>query len=122
MTNKEKTTSLVITILLSVFCLIPIFEFKKYYQKKPEELYRVYLNGKSIGIIKSKKILEDYINEDQKELKEKYNVDTVYAPKGLYISEYKSYNSNIMSEEQIYKIIKDKENFPIKGYQITIDT
>ncbi len=122
MTNKEKTTSLVITILLSVFCLIPIFEFKKYYQKKPEELYRVYLNGKSIGIIKSKKILEDYINEDQKELKEKYNVDTVYAPKGLYISEYKSYNSNIMSEEQIYKIIKDKENFTIKGYQITIDT
>lgn len=122
MTNKEKITSLVITILLSVFCLIPIFEFKSHYQKKAEELYRVYLNGKSIGIIRSKKILEDYINEDQKELKEKYNVDTVYAPKGLYISEYKSYNSNIMSEEQIYKIIKDKENFTIKGYQITINT
>lgn len=121
MTSKEKVTSVVITILLSVFCLIPIFDFKTYAKEKPQDLYRVYLEGKSIGVIKSKEKLEKYINEEQKELREKYNVDTVYAPKSIYISEYKSYNANILSEEEIYGIIKDKDSFTIKGYEITID-
>ena len=121
MTNKEKVVSIVITILLSVFCIIPIFEFKIHVKEKPKDLYRVYLEGKSIGVIESKKRLENYINGAQRELREKYNVDLVYAPKSLYISEYKSYNNNIVSEEDIYKQIKDKESFTIKGYQITID-
>ena len=98
---KEKTISIVLTILLSVFCLIPIFDFKTYSKESPKDLYRVYLNGKSIGVIDSKKKLENYINKAQKELREKYNVDTVYAPSGLYISEYKSYNSNVVSEKEM---------------------
>ena len=57
MTIKEKITSIVITILLSVFCLIPIFDFKVYSKEKPQDLYRVYLEGKSIGVIKSKEKL-----------------------------------------------------------------
>ena len=60
---KEKTITIVLTILLSVFCLIPIFEFKTYSKEKPKDLYRVYLNGKSIGVIDSKKKLENYINK-----------------------------------------------------------
>jgi len=119
--KKEKVTSIVITILLSVFCIIPIFEFKEHRNEKPMDLYRVYLDGKSIGVIESKKRLENYINNEQKELREKYNVETVYAPKSLYISEYKSYSSNISSEKDIYNIICENEKFTIKGYQITID-
>lgn len=119
--NKERITSIILTILLSVFCIIPIFEFKSHVNEKPMDLYRVYLDGKRIGVIKSKERLQKYINEEQKELREKYDVDTVYVPKGLYISEYKSYNANIISEEEIYKIIQEKENFTIKGYQITIN-
>lgn len=119
--KKERFMCIVLTIFLSIFCIIPIFEFKNYSNQKPKDLYRVYLNGKSIGVIESKKKLENYINDEQKELREKYNVDTVYTPESLYISEYKSYSSSIMSEKDMYNIIQEKENFTIKGYQITID-
>lgn len=118
---KEKISIVVLTILLSVFCIIPIFEFKTYSGKNPIDLYRVYLNGKNIGVIESKHKLEKYINEKQKELREKYSVKTVYAPKGLYISEYKSYNANVSNEEDIYELISEKDKFTIKGYQITIN-
>ena len=68
--NKERITSVILTILLSVFCIIPIFEFKLHVNEKPMDLYRVYLNGKSIGTIKSRERLQNYINEEQKELPE----------------------------------------------------
>lgn len=121
MTKKDKIISSILTILLSVFVCIPIFSFKKEVNEKPEELYRVYLYGKSIGTIKSREKLEKYINEDQKELKEKYNVETVYAPKNLYISKVQSYDGISSKEKDVYEIIKGKENFTIKGYVITIE-
>ena len=121
MTKKEKVLNIILTIFLSVFVCIPLYDFKAKAKEKAKELYRVYLDGKSIGIIESKEKLENYINEEQKELREKYNVDTVYPPKTLYISKYKSYDDNIISEEDIYKLIKDKEKFTIKGYRITIE-
>lgn len=121
MTHKEKILSIIFTILVTVFVLIPIYEFKKYRSIKPQDLYRVYLNGKNIGVIKSKDKLNDYINEEQKELKAKYNVDMVYVPKSLYISKYKSYNEKVISEEELYKLIKDTEEFTIKGYKVTIE-
>lgn len=120
MIAKERIRCILITIILSVFCLIPLFDFKTYAKEEPKDLFRVYLNGKSIGIIKSKSKLEEYINNEQKELKEEYGVDKVYLPKGLYISEYKSYDKNVISEEAIYQLIKNTENFTIKGYTITI--
>lgn len=116
----NKIKNIILTIIISVFCLIPIYDFKTYSKEKPKDLYMVYLEGKSIGVIDSKKKLQNYINNEQKELRTKYNVDTVYAPKSLYISDYKSYNSNISSEEDIYKIIQEKEKFTIKGYEIII--
>lgn len=120
MNKKDRIISIVATLFLSIVCIIPIFDFKTHRKESPKDLYRVYLEGKCIGVINSKRKLEKYINEEQKELREKYDVDTVYAPKSLYISEYQSYNANVISEEDIYEIIKENENFTIKGYQITI--
>jgi len=122
MTIKERILSIFLTIILSVFCFIPLFEFKTYAEEIPQSLYRVYLNGRCIGLIESKDKLEQYINEEQTELKEEYGVDKVYLPKGLYISEYDTYDTNITSEEDIYQLIKETENFTIKGYIITIST
>lgn len=122
MSVKERLCSIFLTIILSVFCLIPLFDFKAHASELPQDLYRVYLNGKTIGIIKSKDKLEEYINEEQKDLKEEYGVDKVYLPKGLYISEYKTYSASIMKEEDIYQLIKETENFTIKGYTINIKT
>lgn len=120
MNSKERTKCIVITIVLSIVCLIPLFEHRSHKNKEPESLYRVYLNGRSIGSIKSKETLEKYINEDQKDLKVKYGVDTVYLPNGLYISKYKSYVNKVIDEKSIYNQIKETEKFTIKGYQIII--
>ena len=120
MTIKERIYSIALTIILSVFCLIPLYDFKTYAKETPQNLFRVYLNGKSIGVIRSKEKLENYINEEQKDLKSEFGVDTVYLPKGLYISEYTSYDNNVVSEESIYSLIKETEKFTIKGYTISI--
>ena len=58
MNSKERTKCIVITIVLSIVCLIPLFEHRSHKNKEPESLYRVYLNGRSIGSIKSKETLE----------------------------------------------------------------
>lgn len=90
----------------------------------PRQLYNVYLGGKSIGIIESKKELEDYIDQKQSELKKKYNVDKVYAPNDLDIIKEITYNKNISTVEEIYHKIeteKGTSSFTIDGYKITIE-
>ena len=85
-----------------------------------KNVYQVYLDGKEIGIIESKEELENYIDNQQSIIKSKYNVKTVYSPKGLDIREYQTYKNNIESIENIYKKIKDEKPFTIEGYTINI--
>ncbi len=87
---------------------------------EPHEIYRVYLAGKSIGLIENKNDLEEYIDKEQNYLKEKYKVNKVYAPEDLKIVKDVTYNERILSTKQIYEKIKDIETFTIKGYAITI--
>lgn len=90
---------------------------------KPVQLYRVYLAGESIGVIQSKQELEDYIDAKQQKLKEKYNVEKVYAPTDLDIVKEITYNETISTVESIYKKIeeiKGTSSFTIDGYQINI--
>lgn len=89
----------------------------------PKQLYRVYLGGKSIGLIESIEELESFIDEKQSELKEKYNVKKVYVPNDLDVIREITYNEKTSSVEEIYnKIeeIKGDESFTIDGYKITI--
>lgn len=86
----------------------------------PQELYRVYLQGKTIGYIRNKQLLEEYIDNEQYELKEKYNVDKVYLPNDLDIVKEITYNQDVLTEEEIYNKIKDISPFTINGYTITI--
>ncbi len=86
----------------------------------PQEVYNVYLDGKSIGLIKSKLELERYIDREEEYIKEKYNVDKVYIPNNLDIVKEITYNDKIYSAQSIYEEIKDKSAFTIKGYVITI--
>lgn len=90
----------------------------------PRQLYRVYLAGESIGVIESKADLENYIDEKQKQLKEKYNVEKVYAPNDLDIIKEITYNETISTTEEIYKKIeeiKGTSSFTIDGYRINIE-
>lgn len=87
----------------------------------PSSNYRVYLNGKSIGLISSKENLEKYISDRQQQIKNKYQVKDVYAPKGLTIEKEITFNEKISSVKEIYKIIEKENNFTIQGYKIVVE-
>lgn len=86
----------------------------------PNEVYRVYLDGKVIGNIKDKTELEDYINDEQKQLKQKFSVDKVYIPNGMDIQKYTTYDKKLLTAKQVNNIIKEEKPFTVKGYKITI--
>ena len=102
---------LLITLITTGFATI---------SSKPQTLYRVYLKGESLGLIKSKNSLENYIDKEQNEIKKKYNVKKVYLPEDLDIVKETTYALNIKTTKQIYEEIKDKSPFTIKGYIVKI--
>lgn len=98
-----------------------VFVVTKYDFKNPKEVYTVYLKGKKLGHINSKEKLENYIDSEQEEIKEKYNVDKVYAPNALDIEKEITYEKKISTEKEIYDEIKDNTSFTINGYEIEIE-
>ncbi len=111
----------ILFVLLSL--IISSFVFFVGYTKttKPVELYRVYLKGETIGYIKDKELLEEYIDKKQTEIKEKYGVDKVYLPNDLDIKKEVTYGKKISTEKEIYEYVKDVSPFTIDGYKITIE-
>jgi len=85
-----------------------------------QSFYKVYLDGEEIGVITSKEELENYIDKQQTILKDKFDVKNVYAPKGLDIKEYKTYDGKIDAIQTVYNKIKTKQPFTIEGYEISI--
>ena len=114
--NKKYLISSIIGLILcsSIFFM----GYKRV--ESPKELYRVYLDGVSIGYIESKKELEAYIDDKEDEIKQKYGVDKVYLPNNLSIEKEKTFNKHIMTPEEIYDQIKDTAPFTISGYEIKI--
>ena len=114
----ERKNVIYIIFALILSSVVFFIGYTKY--STPQSLYKVYLSGKSIGYIKSKSELEHYINEKEQEIKNKYEVDTVYAPKDLDIVEEVTYNKKTTSLSKIYEKIKNESPFTISGYTITI--
>lgn len=100
--------------------VIVVFESSSHVYYGAENVYRVYLDGKSIGTIKNKEKLENYINKQQETIKAKYNVDNVYIPNSLKIQSETTYNEKKESVKSIYNKIKEAEDFTIDGYTMTI--
>lgn len=115
MSKKFKVLTIIV-LVLSVF-LTAGFTFRI---KAPKTVYRVYLKGKSLGIIKSKKELENYIDKKQKQIKEEYNVDKVYVPEDIDIVKEITFNEDTTSVKKIYNKIEGNSPFTISGYKITI--
>ncbi len=108
---------------ISFICLIILMLFTTgftSYSNKPKDLYRVYLKGESLGLIESKKELENYIDQEQQEIKKKYKVSKVYAPADLDIVKETTFDTRVMKISEIYEEIKDKSPFTINGYVIKI--
>lgn len=109
----------IFSILVSFFIMI-IIGIQNNIKVNMNEVYNVYLDGKLLGTIKSKTSLENYINKEQKELKQEYNVDKVYVPNGIDIEKCVTHDAKILSEKQIYEKIIKKKSFTIKGYVVSI--
>ena len=119
MDTFNKVMGVCFTILISI--IVFFIGVKKKVEGNPNSLYKVYLNGNTIGLIESKQDLLDLIDREQTEIKERYSVDKVYPPSGLDIEDIVTYDTDISDVTDIYNKIKNEEPFTISGYTITIN-
>ncbi len=117
-----KTKDIIITVFLSLIVCILYFVNKNFETNINEAnvAYQVYLNGEVIGLIANDQELYTLINQEQQEIKNKYNVNNVYPPNVFEIVEVKTYNDDYATADSIYKMIEERDDFTIKGYIITI--
>ena len=106
------------TILIAIVLVFLGFTDNK--TEEPISVYNVYLEGKIIGIVKSKDSFEKYINDKEDKIKKKYGVDKVYMPNGVVIKKMVTYDKNIDSNKDVYNRIIKLKQFTIKGTVITI--
>jgi hypothetical protein len=90
-------------------------DFTDKYSIHPQEVYKVYLDGKVIGNIKNKQELEDYINDEQRDIREKYGVEKVYISAGMDIKPCTTYEKELLTAKQVHNLIKEEKPFTIKG-------
>ncbi len=114
----SKKNKILMSILLGITIIFST-GFKKF-SNTPIEAYRVYLKGESLGLIKSKLELENFIDKKQKEIKDKYKVNKVYIPTDLDIVKEITYEQDLKTTEEIYELIKDNSSFTIDGYVVKI--
>jgi len=118
MNKKSIILCSLITLLLGILVIFCFMTDESY--SIPSSKYQVYLNGEKIGVLDNKDALYDLINKEQIEIKNEYDVDQVYPPKGFEIVEKTTYNDDIVEVEDVYNAIKDEKDFTLKGYTITI--
>lgn len=107
-------------IIMSFCALLPFISNSITTSRNPYTYYRVYYKGELLGTIKSEDELIKYINDNNEEYKEKYNVKTIYKPNDLIIKSYKTYDATIDDTYSVYKKIESLANFTLKGYEFTI--
>ena len=120
MKNKKWTFSVILVVILSILSIF-LLGFKLTTNKTPREVYVVYLEGQKIGTVKSKDEFDNYINTQEEKLKDKYNVDKIYTPKGVEIKKVITYKDKYNTNEEIYKMLVDKQNFTVKGIIVNIE-
>lgn len=116
MKTKYKLISIVLCVM--VLCIYAIAGSYNIMDKEINKVYKVYLDGSFIGTISDEKALYSLIDEKQKDIKVKYDVNNVYPPNGLEIVETYSYNKEISSLNEIYNKIEELQDFTIYGYEI----
>lgn len=111
-------------IIIGIVCVILILCFLGFgfssRDLSPKNVYQVYLNGEKIGLVQDKEELLNLINEEQQDIRDKYSIHQVYPPNGFDVEEYVTYNETIASANNIYQKIKEKSDFTVEGYEITI--
>ncbi len=116
--NKKTILFTILAVFTSA--LLVIIDIPETKASQPKEVYRVYLDGQSLGLVESKDELENYIDQEQTEIKEKYHVDKVYIPNELDIVKEITFDEETVSNEKIYNRIQNQSPFTIQGYKIFI--
>ncbi len=111
--------SIIIMILLALLA-IPVLGFGYTKVTEPNTYYKVYFEGKTLGVISSNQELNDYINENGQIYKNKYKTKEVYAPNGVQIKKLVTYDGAVDEVKDVYKKIKKQDDFTIKGYDMAI--
>lgn len=119
MKTKYNFLNIIFTFIVIVLIFFIGFNGERNYNE-PIQLFQVYLHGEVIGTIDSKDKLLKIIDDEQAEIKNKYNVETVYLPKNLEIKSIITYSGKIDDIKSVYEKIKETENFTIKGFALTI--
>lgn len=116
--NQFRFSYIIVIILILGICFL--LGFKSFHDNVPNEVYQVYVDGKVIGMVKSRDSFDAFINKKESEVKRKYKVNKVHIPNGVILKKVTTYDNNISTNEEIYtNIVKIKE-FTIKGCIITI--
>ncbi len=118
MKTREKIKTIIFASIIIILFIITGISNRNY--KIAKSYYQVYLNGDKIGLIADKDELYNLINEEQKDIKDTYQVSTVYPPNGFNIEEYKTFNENISDVQSVYEKIKDADDFTIEAYKVKI--
>ena len=119
--KKKKITFSIITTSLLIILSIFILGFKLTNNVSPKKVYAVYIDGEKIGCVKSAEEFENYINSQEEKLKEKYQVDKIYTPKGVEIKEEYTYKEKYVDNDAIYKKLVEKHSFTIRGTIVSIE-
>ena len=120
MNNKSIYWAVVLVVLLSSLIFI-LGTGRKSLENEPMTVYEVYLDGNSLGIIEDEKELYSLIDKEQEALKKKFGVNKIYAPIGLETTKLLTYRGEVEKASSVYEKLKDKAEFTVKGYEITIN-
>lgn len=118
MKTKDITISILCTLIFSAFLIFACSN--KLQNDTPKDVYEVFLNGKSVGLLDSKDEFLALVDNKQQEIKTKYNVEKVYPPSTLKTVEKTTYEQNVKTADEIYRTIEHNEPFTIEGYTVTI--
>lgn len=117
-----KAKQIIITIILCILgsTLFAINYITNRFILRAENVYEIYLGGNIIGFIDDEDELYDMINEKQKEIKDKFDVSTVYPPVNFQIVKTNSYKDVVSKVDTIYNKMSELGTFTVEGYIITI--
>ena len=116
--NKSVIISFILTVILTIILVISYMAQDK--NAEPQMYYQIYLDGEKVGVIENKDYFYNLINQEQTDIKETYQVDQVYPPKGFEIVELIAYNVTPNDPNAIYDEVRNGRDFTIRGYSITI--
>ena len=95
-----KTKDIIVTLILSIIIVVLyiVNEYTKVELEYADTAYQVYLKGEVIGLIEDEQSLYNLINNEQQNIKNEYNVDSVYPPNVFEIVETKTYSTDFLHQ------------------------